>query len=193
MPPLLSRRIFAGLQMGFLAGVLWPVFTPPGTHIAALLFGIPILFGFVRDWLYVSGGLRPGALGKSSRLESVYRWAAVVLRIFVLQLNLLVIADWMQNFSRLPSGLLALGFLNLAAVLMVFLGVLPRIAAIVALCALGFYQLYDPLTPLQITLAVIYTVILYQGSGALSAWTPEETLWQRPAGTKPAADAGQSA
>jgi CDP-diacylglycerol--glycerol-3-phosphate 3-phosphatidyltransferase len=193
LPPLLSRRVFAGLQMGFLAGVLWPVFTPPGTHIAALLFGIPILFGFVRDWFYITGALRPAAAGSRGRVESIYRWAAVGLRILVLQFNILVIADWLQNNFRMTPELTALGFLNLAAVLMLFLGILPRIAAIVALCALGFYQLFDPLTPLQITLAVIYTVILYQGSGALSAWTPEEYLFQGQAGRNKSIDVGQRA
>ena len=55
LPPSTSRRIFAGLQMGFLAVVLLPVFSPPLTFVAAYLFGLPMLAGFLRDWFAVSG------------------------------------------------------------------------------------------------------------------------------------------
>jgi CDP-diacylglycerol--glycerol-3-phosphate 3-phosphatidyltransferase len=40
LPPNISRRIFAGFQMGFLAVVLLPLFSPPGTHLAALFFAL---------------------------------------------------------------------------------------------------------------------------------------------------------
>lgn len=59
LPPSSSRRTLAGLQMGFLAAALWPVFGPPVTYIAAALFGLPFLAGFGRDWLITSGAVRP--------------------------------------------------------------------------------------------------------------------------------------
>ena len=50
-----ARRPFAGAQMGFAAVVLFPVFTPPGTFLAATFFALPFLAGFLLDWFSVSG------------------------------------------------------------------------------------------------------------------------------------------
>ena len=50
-----ARRPFAGAQMGFAAVVLFPVFSPPGTILAAALFAVPFLTGFLLDWFSVSG------------------------------------------------------------------------------------------------------------------------------------------
>jgi CDP-diacylglycerol--glycerol-3-phosphate 3-phosphatidyltransferase len=50
-----ARRPFAGAQMGFAAVALFPVFSPPGTYLAAALFAVPFLIGFLLDWFSVSG------------------------------------------------------------------------------------------------------------------------------------------
>ena len=50
-----ARRPFAGAQMGFAAVALFPVFSPPGTYLAAALFAVPFLVGFLLDWFTVSG------------------------------------------------------------------------------------------------------------------------------------------
>ena len=51
--------------MGLLAVMLWPIFSPPGTHIAATLFALPFLAGFllahpatIDVLFYVGGGLK---------------------------------------------------------------------------------------------------------------------------------------
>ncbi|MES0361417.1 MAG: CDP-alcohol phosphatidyltransferase family protein [Anaerolineales bacterium] len=53
-----ARRPLAGAQMGFIAVVLLPIFSPPGTYLVAGLFAAPFLVGFTFDWLTVSGVLR---------------------------------------------------------------------------------------------------------------------------------------
>ena len=58
LPPSIRRRAFAGLQMGCVSAMLWPIFTPPGTSVAALFLAIPFLSGFLMDWLYASGVLQ---------------------------------------------------------------------------------------------------------------------------------------
>jgi CDP-diacylglycerol--glycerol-3-phosphate 3-phosphatidyltransferase len=63
-----TRRPFAGAQMGFVAVVLYPLFGPPGTALAAALFAIPFLVGFTIDWLEVSGLKTAGFLSWKSRL-----------------------------------------------------------------------------------------------------------------------------
>jgi CDP-diacylglycerol--glycerol-3-phosphate 3-phosphatidyltransferase len=50
-----ARRPFAGAQMGFAAVALFPLFSPPGTFLAAALFAVPFLIGFLLDWFSVSG------------------------------------------------------------------------------------------------------------------------------------------
>ena len=59
LPPSYMRRRLAGFQMGILAVFLWPIARPPGTLLAELIIGVPLLLGFIRDWLLVSGALDP--------------------------------------------------------------------------------------------------------------------------------------
>jgi CDP-diacylglycerol--glycerol-3-phosphate 3-phosphatidyltransferase len=183
LPPSLSRRIFAGLQMGFLAILLWPLFSPPGTHIAAALFGLPLLFGFGRDWLYVSGVLKQRQPRKRPG-EALRNWALTALRGLILALNLSLLIAWSGKLSNVSLPLIALGVLNGLAIALIVFGVLPRVAAGFALGFLGFYQMLSPLTANQIVLAVAYTIILYAGSGALSLWTPEDYLYRHRAGER---------
>jgi CDP-diacylglycerol--glycerol-3-phosphate 3-phosphatidyltransferase len=69
----LTRRPFAGAQMGFVAVILFPLFSPPGTFLAAALFAVPFLVGFSIDWLVVSGISRSRLLLGDSRLEHFIR------------------------------------------------------------------------------------------------------------------------
>ncbi|MEJ2282063.1 MAG: CDP-alcohol phosphatidyltransferase family protein [Desulfobacterales bacterium] len=48
-----SARLMAGLQMAFLGLVLLPLFSPPTTHVAAVLILLPFLAGFALDWQMV--------------------------------------------------------------------------------------------------------------------------------------------
>jgi CDP-diacylglycerol--glycerol-3-phosphate 3-phosphatidyltransferase len=48
-----GARLMAGLQMAFLGLVLLPLFSPPLTHVAAVLILIPFLAGFFLDWRMV--------------------------------------------------------------------------------------------------------------------------------------------
>ena len=50
-----SARIIAGFQMGFVGMALLPIFSPPATTIAAYIFMVPLLAGFVKDWCYACG------------------------------------------------------------------------------------------------------------------------------------------
>lgn len=195
MPPSLSRRIFAGLQMGFLAAILLPLFSPPGTFIAAALFGLPLLAGFGRDWLYVSGVLKPTPTTSTAAntwpAGFFSRWLPVGLRVVILAL----MAGWLWTngmpgivvgvpLAEQPVANVLIGFFNLLVAALLVLGIAPRVAAMVGLVALGFGQILAPLTPIQVALAVIYTIILYIGSGALSLWQPEEYLFYHRAGEK---------
>jgi hypothetical protein len=84
-----TRRPFAGAQMGFVAVILYPLFSPPGTSLAAALFAVPFLIGFSIDWLVVSGMSRSSFfLGGSTlahfgnRIELNLLWAERIKSIF---------------------------------------------------------------------------------------------------------------
>ena len=47
LPPNRIRRGLAGSQMGFIAVILLPVFTPPATLVAATLFMTPFSIAFL--------------------------------------------------------------------------------------------------------------------------------------------------
>ena len=60
LPPSRTRRLLAGFQMGLVATVLWPPLIAEVTRVVGFLYMLPLLTGFVRDWLYVSGRRQPG-------------------------------------------------------------------------------------------------------------------------------------
>jgi hypothetical protein len=172
--------------MGFLAVLLLPAFSPPGTHLAAVLFAIPFLAGFARDWLIAAGLMVGAGLRPAPTMQFAARWAPVVLRLAVAGLMAgplaarFLDAPAQASFyaSRgMPSpgtGVLVLGLLEAAVLALLLLGAAGRIAAIAALCLLGVNQVYAGLTPAQNILAALFTAILYLGTGALSLWKPED-------------------
>ncbi len=182
LPPSIRRRALAGFQMGFLAVMLWPLFSPPGTHIAALLFGIPILLGFLQDWLYVTGFIQPGALPKNQSLQKVFHWLPLLFRAGVVSLGAALIFSDLAVLDQLSSSQAALVLADLAVIILLTAGVTTRSAAIVGLILLGFHQLFASLSLAQIFLAGGYAVILFLGGGPFSLWTPEEYLVYHRAG-----------
>lgn len=194
LQPSIRRRAFAGVQMGFLFFILMPVFSPPGTHIAAALFALPFLVGFLVDWLAVSGIIHTKSSKRtaneqlfSATKSFVLNWLPVVLRLvaavlFAYQLVQVFMpytgSDGMQlgAILQLPNELLPLVLAQVLVLLFLAVGAGGRVVSIAGLCLLGLQQMYASLTPLQIVLALILTAILYLGTGSLSLWKPEERL-----------------
>ncbi len=79
LPPSLSRRPIAGLAMGFMSAVLWPIVSQPATTIAGALFLAPFGASFLRDWLVVSGVLDPA----SERYHSLRRAVVTIATIWL--------------------------------------------------------------------------------------------------------------
>lgn len=57
LPPSRLRRPLAGLQMALVAAALWPPLPAEWTRALGLILMMPLLLGFCRDWLHVSGRL----------------------------------------------------------------------------------------------------------------------------------------
>ena len=84
LPPSYMRRRLAGFQMGILAVFLWPIARPPATVLAELIVGVPLLLGFIRDWLLVTGSLDPEDPVYRKIKKTFYRigrnWLAPIVR-----------------------------------------------------------------------------------------------------------------
>ncbi len=171
LPPSNSRRAMAGLQMGFIFIVLWPLFTPPGTYLAALAISAPFLVGFLRDGLIMSGVLKTGGSSVLSAWWSfITRRVPLVVRIVTAGL---LVFDLFQEGR--PSWNLLEGF-ELAVALLLFFGAGGRLAAIAGLLLFGFVQRQAGLNGLENILVIFLIGLLYLGSGPLALWTPEEYL-----------------
>ena len=192
LSPSVSRRTMAGLQMGFMAVMLWPLFSPPGIRLAAACFALPFLAGFTRDWLTASGMLRgqPGAAAQRIPwLTLALRFAAVLLGVGQLVLSV-------QQFSSLAQQLDATGApwsewavwlwigLQAAVTGMIAAGALGRVSAGAGLVLLGLAQLIQPLGVQQVLLIPIYIGVLFTGTGPCSLWTPEEYFIHHRAGER---------
>jgi len=198
LPPSASRRPLAGAQMGFIAMMLMPLFTPPGTYLAATLFGLPFLTGFARDWLAVSGALRTtvraaaGSLGEGwmSRANCfASAWLPVILRVLVVGLLIVLLArqlgeiPWLLAWSLESAGgglalawLYAMLMLETLAAVLLGLGAAGRVASLAVLLALGIHLQSSGLTPLVLATATGAAGLFFLGTGAFSLWTPEKVL-----------------
>ncbi|NQU30448.1 MAG: CDP-alcohol phosphatidyltransferase family protein [Anaerolineae bacterium] len=187
LPPSFRRRIFAGVQMGLITAMLVPLFAPPATTIAATLFMIPFLGGFLYDWFLVTGKIDPekGAVIFENLLSSPWmRWLPFGLRVLTAAgLAFLALLQPVDIFGlyQLPLGPLWL-VLEIIVILMLIFGVMGRLAAALALVFLGLMLKFTLLTPLHFSLLLFSTILLFTGSGALSIWSPEEWLIYHRAG-----------
>ncbi len=200
LQPSIRRRAFAGVQMGFLFFILMPFFAPPGTHLAAAIFALPFLSGFILDWLTVSGVLKAQPGNTSGLFQVISRikdfasqWLPLALRLLVVILllwelrRLLVIGSEasldIQTYLT-STEFLILTLAQVLVLLAISLGVGGRIAAVIGLCSVGFQQMFASLTPVQILLVILYISILYIGTGLFSLWKPEERLIMHRAGER---------
>jgi CDP-diacylglycerol--glycerol-3-phosphate 3-phosphatidyltransferase len=184
--------------MGFFSVMLWPLFSPPGTTLAGLFFVGPVLAGFCRDWLVVSGRLDPTSprylalTGGLSRL--LERWLLPLLRLGLVFLSVLILLpaaledERRQALLRWPGGpswsaeLVAL--LALAATLLLALGILARLAALGLLVPTAMVIVSAGLTAGSGLLLAGSILVMLLGGGALVLWRPDDTFVTRRAGER---------
>jgi CDP-diacylglycerol--glycerol-3-phosphate 3-phosphatidyltransferase len=194
MPPSTHRRILAGMMMGMLTVVLWPILPAPMAQIAAGVIGVPVLFGFLRDWLFVSGRL-------NSKDESYLRVQRFLYTLFarglpllwrvVLPLSMLVVLQAAESWVQPEAwvGLLAswglpgaAALATLAAItavlgtLLAVLGIAGRLAVIPLFFPIGFDISTRGLTWASgLALVAALSIALF-GTGPYTLWRPEEAL-----------------
>lgn len=189
LPPNLRRRALAGAQMGLTLALLLPLFKPPETNLAALLFSLPFLYNFWRDWRFASGAAQPKPMAPAPRwlnhiaLPACRLYAAAFLLFLGIQTHFL--ADVLPPETvLLPQILLPLLLLlHLGVTFSLGLGWLARTMSILALGLLGLHLRFgQPLTPWLIAALLGNLLTLFGGSGHFSLWQPEDELLQHRAG-----------
>lgn len=181
LPTSRFRRPLAGVQMGYIAVALLPVFAPPFTWIAAVLFMLPHQAGFIRDFVSVTGlAKRNEARERSSTHTGWDLQNAVILVIRALLIGLLVNLALHQAGSAVTSiGVLVIAGL---AALALLLGVTGRIVALVLLLLAGAGLQTTPLEWRYWFILFFSAVLFLTGTGRFSLWRPEDWLIDHRAG-----------
>jgi CDP-diacylglycerol--glycerol-3-phosphate 3-phosphatidyltransferase len=170
LPPNILRRTLAGFQMGYVAVALWPPFHSSITIPAGFGFMIPVLLGFLVDWLLVSGRIAasPENLRCFTRLG---KFSALILQpalrtTFALSLLILV----MGPLLTLRDTPLLIAAMALSAAL-VALGVGARIGALLMILLLASSSV------IQFEASMLVSVVLFSAIGILLLGAGRCSLW----------------
>jgi len=167
--PSMLRRTLAGFQMGFVAFILLPCFHAPLTIIIGIAFMVPILIGFVVDWLVVSGRIE----SSKTNTQFLNHLAQISHSIFqpllrVLLAITILLFIFTENFHMYIFVAFSLLLLAGAALL----GLTGRAAALGVLILITFLQGDDN------TLNAITTTIIFSSVWLMLLGTGRFSLWQ---------------
>lgn len=166
------RRAFAGFQMGFVAVILLPIFPASATVLLGAAFMLPILIGFVVDWLVVSGridGTQTKTLAFFSELDAMSKYLfqpALRIIISTLIFFLIYIEDLLSSVDAVAIAVFAI---------LILLGAGARIAALLLLmlCSYLMNEWHQP--------ALLFTCswLLLLGPGNYSLWRGDDAWVNR--------------
>jgi CDP-diacylglycerol--glycerol-3-phosphate 3-phosphatidyltransferase len=180
-----GSRFLAGVHMGFVGIVLLPVLTPPATTIAAIVLMLPLLAGFIRDWLITCGIIQQDSqIWKQQEQQiKIFLTAYAPLPVRAMIGYLLFVTLWGNILASLPSSFLWHKESIVITALMLMFGVMGRFTA------LGSSLLIATIMPLNapgvlcILLACTVSLML-TGTGRFSIWQPEERFLFERAGER---------
>ncbi len=186
MPPSMTRRALAGMQMGFIAVVLLPIYSPPVTQGAATLLTFPLMGSFIRDWLAVCGlrwNWNTGVQGWiQTTLNMVWKWIPYLLRV-ALALNLVVVLC-QEIRSPVPLWWMV-GGTGLGLVLVV-LGVLGRTSALGLILLSGLALKGNAMNGWFWGVLLLGVALMLTGTGRYSLWKADEwMIYHRAGETRP--------
>ena len=170
-------RAMAGINMGFVGLALTPALSAPLLKHAAIWFMVPLLVGFVWDWLVVTGRLG-GEADERWRLLFT-RSATIVAGVARLVILLAGIPAWHTVVAVRPTGEVAW----IVLWCMMVSGWLGRLAAVAGACIAAI--LLPPAAPSALQLLVLdcMVVLIITGTGRWSLWRPEDTFFMHKMGS----------
>lgn len=175
------RRPFAGMMMGFVAVILMPVYAPPATLVASVLFMIPFLIEFSWDWLTVSGQIHRA---QQAQLSPRSRWLRIIVPLaarVILVIALIELIVHALRMDDLPLSMLVVAGIGALALL---LGAAGRVFALVVLLMAGFGLRSFPTELRFWFILLISTLSMMVGTGRYSLWKPEDWLLYTRAGER---------
>lgn len=198
IPTSSMRRIIGGFQVGFLAVVLWPLFEPPMTTVAGIVFAVAFFASFLRDGSIATGLIAHDGSTYSTLRRLVNRWVFERLPV-VLRAVVLLGAIWLVGQSLNEAGgswqwiaeqfavgtpiLIIWLFVIIVTSLLIFLGAAGRLAAFGLLTAICADVILSGLTPPGTLLLVAALMLMLLGTGNASWCSPEDKYLTRPSGT----------
>jgi CDP-diacylglycerol--glycerol-3-phosphate 3-phosphatidyltransferase len=173
--PSLLRRTLAGFQMGFVAVVLLPCFSAVSTQVLGVLFMLPLLIGFLVDWLVVSGRIVTYDQISQNQIAPEFFNRLEQLNLHVIQpvMRIILCVFLIVYYQQSSNIIFISGFfllLSSVAILMLLLGIAGRIGALVILLIFTFVQ--TDMTP-TLSVLVIFSAcvsIMLFGTGKYSLW-----------------------
>ena len=172
-------RVMAGLNMGFIGVALLPIFAARVLNWAAVFFSVPLLLGFLWDWLVVSGRMTTGCVDRLESLIAKTTGAvAMLMRIVVLGCGAVVAG---AHLPTLPALEVLVG---VSLSVMIVLGWLGRCAALGASCWLAQAASSSDAPPVFLVALSATLVLIILGTGPWSLWKPEDGYLSRRAGTR---------
>ena len=165
-----QRRANAGLMMGFLAVALWPLFSSRALALVGIWFLILFLALFLRDAAWEAGldaflFLPAVGAGKPYRggPRAAFRWLATLAFLVALQH---------------PGAASPIRWGGSVLVALLALGILPRLAALGGLFALGIaWTAGFPQGGVGVLAAAALTAVAFYGGGAACLWAPEDRIF----------------
>ncbi|MCA9868147.1 MAG: CDP-alcohol phosphatidyltransferase family protein [Anaerolineae bacterium] len=197
MAPSVHRRVFAGLQMGFLSVVLWPILPRPMAVIAGTLFALATGLSFVRDWFVASGRLDPTNFRYRQVQQLLYRAFALALPLmwrpllFIAMISIFraaplpvpaawqsLLGEWGIPAPSLFAFLIAL--VGFTATPLVGLGILPRVLAVALTLPIGFDMATRGLMADNALALISIVMVQLFGPGPFALWPAEQRfMFQR--------------
>jgi CDP-diacylglycerol--glycerol-3-phosphate 3-phosphatidyltransferase len=177
----LNRRMVAGVHMGFMAVVIWPIFAPPVTHLAGAIFGGALMLSFGRDWLVTIGWIDATDFVYQDRRRIVKRLVFTTLPP-LLRLITVGLMGWLVLGA--PSLPLWLAGLGLLAGLGTILGIASRVSGV---AVIGFgcaHLLWAGEAWANLVVVALGIGLLLVGGGRFCLWRIEDNLFRQPIGQK---------
>ena len=165
------RRVLAGFQMGFVALALLPCFAAEQTLVCGFAFLIPVLVGFIVDWLVVSGRINVESIRTTTFFSRLLKISRTIfqpgLRIFLFIGSLFMLYR-VDIFSASPGKEVFLMLSFVLGISLVLLGSAGRVGALIVLLLLAGSA--EPMTGLGIALLCSGSWLLLLGTGRFSLW-----------------------
>lgn len=166
--PSMLRRTLAGFQMGLVALVLLPCFHAPFTLVVAMAFTLPILLGFMVDWLVVSGKIRVELAGTQQFFKRLALFSHTIFQPFLRAILCIALILLLRDSEAAAPTFLLFGLFFLSG--LVLLGVAGRIGAIAILVLIGLMQGAEPVDAITTIIIVSSAWLALTGTGCFSLW-----------------------